>query len=304
MKRLLLVALPAGLAIVGAILLLQAWSARGDAFEARLERCRLKREFAERSALARVLPAQPIEAWRAESAALLRWYVEGLAAIRNRHPGEPARPTALAAAEAEKKLPEKDRATLLDFQRYADERYELLRGARYAPLASAVAEGLRLDLLTVQPGPSPDGAGPGLRIDFALWGAPRLLERESAGERSTTRTVLPVALRQLSLELLDERGGLFGGMAGGGEPHQKLADGERFVEDFPPSILFGTYWIDLLPRQPRTLKVDLAASIRGADGQERPAIFTLTLPIEEGWRLPPGVDFKAEVREGPQPGAR
>jgi hypothetical protein len=304
MKRLLLVALPAGLAMLGAIFLLNAWRARGDAYEARLERARLKREFAERSALARALPAQPIDEWRAESAALVRWYVEGLAAIRNRHPGEPPRPSALAAAEEERKVAEKDRATIKDFQKFADERFELLRGARYAPLASAVAEGLRLDLLAVQPGPSPDGGGPGLRVDFALWGAPRLLEREAAGEKSTTRTVVPVALRQLSIRLLDEKGGLFGGMAGGGEPHQKLADGERFVEDFPPSILFGTYWLELLPREPRSLEFELAVSIRGAGGRERPALLTAALPIEEGWRLPPGVDFKGEVREGPQPGAK
>ncbi|MBK9517138.1 MAG: hypothetical protein IPO09_07230 [Anaeromyxobacter sp.] len=303
MKRLLLVALPAGLAMLGAILLLQAWRARGDAFEARLERSRLKREFAERSALARALPTAPPEAWQAESAALVRWYVEGLSAIRNRHPGEPARPTALAAAEEEKKLAAKDRETLLDFQRYAEERFELLRGARYAPVASAVAEGLRLDLLAIQPGPSPEG-GPGLRVDFALWGAPRLLEREATGERSVARTVVPVALRQLSLRLLDEQGALFGGMAGGGEPHQKLLDGERFVEDFPPAILFGTYWLELLPRQPVTLELELTASVRGASGRERPAALIVTLPIEEGWRLPPGAEFKAEVREGPQPVAR
>lgn len=304
MKRLLLVALPAGLAMLGAILLLNAWRARGDAFDARLERARLKREFSERSALARALPAQPIDEWRAESAALVRWYVEGLAAIRNRHPGEPARPTALEAAEAEKKLAEKDRATLKDFQKYADERFELLRGARYAPLASAVAEGLRLDLLAVQPGPSPDGGGPGLRVDFALWGPPRLLEREAAGEKSTSRTVVPVALKQLSIKLLDDKGKLFGGMAGGGEPHQKLADGERFVEDFPPTILFGTYWLELLPREPSTLEFELAVSIRGAGGRERPALLSVAMPIEEGWRLPPGVDFKGEVRLAPEPAAK
>lgn len=304
MKRLLLVALPAGLAMLGAILLLNAWRARGDAFEARLERARLKREFAERSALARALPAQPIDEWRAEAASLLRWYVEGLAAVRNRHPGEPVRPTALETAEGEKKLAEKDRATLKDFQKYADERFELLRGARYAPVASAVAEGLRLDLLSISPGPSPEGGGPGLRVDFALWGAPRLLERESAGEKSTTRTVVPVALKQLSIKLLDEKGKLFGGMAGGGEPHQKLADGERFVEDFPPAILFGTYWLELLPREPSTLEFELAVSIRGAGGRERPALLGVALPIEEGWRLPPGVDFKGEVRIAPDPATK
>jgi hypothetical protein len=304
MKRLLLVALPAGLAILGAILLLDAWRARGDVAEARLERARLKREFAERSALARVLPASPPDEWRAESAALVRWYVEGTTAIRNRHPDEPARPSPLQAQEDGRKGADKDRAALAEFQRYADDRFALLRGARYAPLASAVAEGLRLDLLTVQSGPSPDGGGPGLRIDFALWGVPRLMEREGAGEKTVLRSVLAVSLRQLSLRLLDEKGKLFGGMAGGGEPRQKLADGERFVEDFPPAILFGTYWLELLPRQPQRLELELTASIRGAGGRERPAVFTIALPIEEGWRLPAGAEFKAELREGPQQPAR
>jgi hypothetical protein len=300
-----MVALPAGLAVIGAILLLGAWRSRAEAFEARLERSRLKREFAERSALARALPPTPPDEWRAESAALIRWYVEGLATVRNRHPREPARPSALEAALEEGRKPaEKDKAAIQDFQKYAEDRFALLRGARYAPIASAVAEGLRLDILAIQPGPSPEGSGPGLRVDFALWGVPRLLERDAAGEKTTARTVLPVSLRQLSVRLLDDKGALFGGMAGGGEPHQKLADGERFVEDFPPAILFGTYWLELLPRQPRTIELELGAAIRGAGGRERTALLTVALPIEDAWRLPPGAEFKAEVREGPQPTRR
>ena len=301
MKRLLLVALPAGLAVLGLVFLLQAWRGRADAFEARLERARVKREFSERSALARALPATEPEAWRAESAALLRWYVDSVTALRNRHPGEPVRPGALAAAEEDKKLAGKDRTTLQDFQKYADDRWALVKGGRYAPVASAVAGGLRLDLLANQPGPSPDGGGPGLRIDFALWGAPRVVEREATGEKALTRSVSPVTLRQLSLRLLDAKGGLFGGMSGGGEPHQKLAEPERFVEDFPPGVLFGTYWLELLPRPPASLELELAAAVRGAGGREWPAVFTVALPIDDAWRLPPGADFKAEIREGPAP---
>jgi hypothetical protein len=301
MKRLLLVAVPAGLALLAAVLLLDAWRARGDAFEARLERARLKREFAERSALARALPAQPIDAWREESAALVRGYLDAVTAVRNRHPAEPARPSALAAAEAEKKLDAKAQATLADFQKYADDRFALLRGARYAPVASALGEGLRLDLLAIQPGPSPDGGGPALRIDFALWGAPRLLEREGSGDKTTSRTVVPVSLKKLTFQFLDAKGGQYGEMSGGGEPYQKLVDPERFVEDFPPSVLFGTWWVDLLPRPPVTMKVALEASIRGAGARERPATFEIELPIDESWRLPPGAEYKAEVREGGPP---
>ena len=60
----------------------------------------------------------------------------------------------------------------------------------------------------------------------------------------------------------------------------------------------------LLPREPRTVELALTTAIRGAGGRERPAVLTLALPIEDAWRLPPGVDFKGEVRLGPAPGTK
>jgi hypothetical protein len=304
MKRLLLVALPAGLLLLAALYLLDAWRARAEGFEARLERARLRREFVERSASSRGMAALPPEPWREEASALLRQYLEGTAALRNRFPREAARLGALAAATEEKKgkLADKDRAAIAEFQQYADGRVALLKSGRYGPLASAVTEGLRLDLVAVQAGPNPDGGGPGLRIDFALWGAPRWLEREGAGERSTSRAVIGVALRQLAIRLLDEKGKLFGGMQGGGEPAIKLADPERFSDELPPTVLFGTWWLDLLPRPPASLELELTAAVRGASGHERPVAFTIALPIDDAWRLPAGVEFKAEVREGAGPG--
>jgi hypothetical protein len=303
MKRLLFVALPAGLLLLAAVFLLEAWRSRAESFDARLERARLKREFAERSALARAMPVQPPEGWRLEAPALLRQYLESTAAVRNRYPREPMRPSAVAAAGEEKKgkLADKDRAAIAEFQQYADGRVALVRSGRYAPVVSAVAEGLRLDILAVESGPNPDGGGPGLRVDFALWGVPRTLEREGTGEKTTSRSVLGVTLRQLGIRLLDAKGKLFGGMQGGGEPAIKLADPERFTDDLPPSILFGTWWLELLPRPPASMELELTTAVRGAAGQDRPAVFTVALPIDEAWRLPSGVEFKAEVREGAAP---
>lgn len=303
MKRLLFVALPAGLVLLASVFLLDAWRSRGEVFEARLERARLKREFVERSAAARSMAVQPPEAWREESAALLRWYLDAGAALRNRFPGVPPRQGAGALASEEKKgkLADKDRGALAEFQQYADGRVALIKAGRYAPVASAVAEGLRLDLIAVESGPNPDGGGTGLRIDFALWGVPRTLEREGSGEKVTSRGQLGVTLRQLGVRLLDARRQLYGGMQGGGEPAIKLADAERFTEELPPSVLFGTWWLELLPRAPVTLELELTAALRGASGRERPAVFTVALPIDEAWRLPAGVEFKAEVREGAAP---
>jgi hypothetical protein len=297
MRRLLFVALPVALALLGGSALLSAWREAGRAAEAAQERARVQREFVERAALARALPVDPPDAWREESAALLRWHAEQLAEIGNRFPGVPPatrpEPEARGAKEA---------AVFEDFRKYAGGRSELVRAGRYAPVASALAEGLRLDLLAVQPGPSPEGGGPALRVDFALWGAPRLVERDTSGNRTVTRTVVPVAFRRLAFHFLDEKGAPWGEMSGGGEPYLKLVDPERFVPDLPPGVLFGTWWVELFPRPAATVEVELELSARGASGRERPLRLAVRLPVEEGWRLPPGAAYQAEERVVAPPG--
>ena len=297
MRKVFLVAVLAGLALLATGLVLSTLRARKEADEARAERARLKREFVERAAVLRALPVDPPSEWRDEVTALARVHLEALAQMRGRLPRAPAAPSALQAAEAERKgkLSEKDRGVIQDFQKYADSRFALLRDGSYAPAAAAVAAGLRLDLVAVAPGPSPEGP-PGLRIDFALWGAPRLLERERSGDATVTRTVVPIALEKLTIRFLDAEGRLYGEMTGAGEPYQKLVDPERFQEDFPPGVLFGTWWVELLPREAARIELQLEAGVRGTAGALRPAVFTLSLPVAEDWRIPPGASYQAEVR--------
>jgi hypothetical protein len=296
MRKLLLVALPVGLAVLAGILLFTTSRSLSETSDARLARARLKRDFDERAAAVRSIPAPP--EWQAEVAALARWYFDELGAIRNRHPGEAARPSALQAAEDERKgkLKKEERDAIVEFQGYADGRLALLKEARYAPAASAIAEGLRLDLLAVEPGPSP-GGGPGLRVDFALWGAPRYLERERSGDKNVTRTVVPVVFKRIAFQFLDAAGKPYGEMSGGGEPYQKLVDPERFSEDFPPGVLFGVWWVELFPREATTVNLEVGADVRTPSGAARPASFVFKLPVPERWKLPPGAAFQAEVRE-------
>lgn len=305
MKKLLAIAVPAGLAILALTFILSTLRGRADAEASRLERARLKREFDERAAVLRALPPERPAEWQGEVVALARWYHDELQAIRNRYPGVEPAPGALAAADDEKKgkLGEKERAVIADFQKYADGRAKLLRDGAYGAVASATASGLRLDLVTVDTGAGPEGA-PGLRVDFALWGAPRYLERERTGDKTLTRTVTPVAFKRLTVQFLDEKGKPYGEMSGGGEPYQKLVDPERFVEDFPPGVLFGTWWLELLPREAATAQLSLEVDVRGASGAVRPATFALTLPVPETWKIPPGATYQAEVREAAAPAPR
>jgi hypothetical protein len=298
MKRLLAVALPVGLGVLAAVLLASAFRSRSEASEARLERARLKREFTERAQVAKVVPPDRLPEWHADVIALARWYFDELQAVRNRHPGEPPRPSALEAAEAEAKggLKKEQRDQLQDFQRYAESRLALLKDGAYASKGSAVGGGLRLDLLAVEPGKGPDG-NPGLRVDFALWGAPRYLERERSAERTVSRNVIPVSFKRLALRFDDPNGKPWGEMSGAGEPYQKLGDPERFVDDFPPGVLFGTWWVEPFPREAATVKVEVGLDVRAPSGAVRPATLELALPVPESWKLPPGAAFQAEVRE-------
>ncbi len=164
MRKLLVVALPVGLAVLAAILLFTSNRSQSDTADARLERARLKRDFTERAQAAKAIPADRLPEWQAEVAALSRWYFDELTAIRNRHPGEPPRPTGVQAAQDEKKgkVKPQERDAIADFQGYAEARLAVLREARYAPVASAFADGLRLDLVAVEPGAAP-GAGASAR---------------------------------------------------------------------------------------------------------------------------------------------
>jgi hypothetical protein len=304
--RKLLVVVPVGLAVLAAILFFSTTRSASETSEARLARARLKRDFGERAGGVRGMPPEQLPQWQAEVAALSRWYFEELSAIKNRFPGEAPRKTGVQAAEEEKKgkLKNQERDALADFQGYAEGRLVLLREAKYAPVASAVTEGLRLDLVAVEPGAPPGGGAPQLRIDFALWGAPRYLERERAGDKNVTRTSVPVAFRRLNFQFLDAQGKPWGTIEGGGEPYQKLSDPERFVDDFPSGVLFGTWWIDsLFPREAASLTLEVAVDLRGPSGATRPATFTFSrLPVPERWKLAPGATFQAEVREAPPPG--
>jgi hypothetical protein len=303
MRKLLVVAVPAGLAILAAALVLSSFRERAAAEGSRLERSRLKREYVERAAALRaVAPERPAD-WGGEVVALSRWYFEELGAVGARYPGVPAAPGAVAAAEQDRKgkVGDKDKAIIADFQKYAEGRAKLLRDGAYAPVASAVAGGLRLDLVSVESAASPEG-GPGLRVEFALWGAPRYQEREKTGEnKSVTRTLTPVSFKKLTVGFLDAAGKPYGEMSGAGEPYQKLVDPERFVEDFPPGVLFGTWWLELLPREAATAQLALELDVRGASGAVRPATFSLALPVPEGWKIPPGATHQAEVREAARP---
>jgi hypothetical protein len=300
MKPALKVFVTAVVAVAVCAWLFGAWRRVSQQADARYSRERLKREFLERSAAARQIPTEQGADWKVEVRALAHWYADELQALRGRYPETMAAPAEAARAAREK---EKDKdGTRAEWQRYAEDRFHLLTEARYEPMATSADRGMHLDLLSVDPAANPVGGGRALRVEFALWGAPRRTERDSppGGGRSTVHTVLALTFKELRVELLDPQGKAYAEMSGPGEPYQKLADPERLVEEFPPGILFGNWYLDALPRAAARMVVTLPVETRGLAGASSVANFLFDLPVSEAWRLPPGESYDAETREAPR----
>ncbi|HTP52027.1 MAG TPA: hypothetical protein VMK42_15135 [Anaeromyxobacteraceae bacterium] len=300
MKPALKVLLTAVVALALGVWVFGSWRRSSQQLEARLAREHLKREFLERSFAARELSGEQAKEWREEVRGLARWYADELAAVRSRFPAGLAAPAEAARAARER---EKDKeGARAEWQRYAEERFRLLTEGRYEPLASAADHGLHLDLLSLEPAQNPVGGGRAVKVEFALWGAPRRFERDVApgGGRATLHTVVGLAFKQLDVQILDEKGKTYAEMSGPGEPYQKLGDPERFIEEFPPGILFGTWYLDALPREAARLVLTVPVESHGQAGASAAASFRFDLPVAESWRIAPGEVYQAETREGPR----
>ena len=292
------VLLPVVLAGLLLLFLLARLTGGGEAEAYRLEREALRREMIERSTVARGLSGP---AGVEEAQGVLRWWIETNAALRNRYPRQ--------AAPAPEPRGDKDRKAKAGggaekagggaeeaFRTYAAERAEALR-AGYAPALSAAEQGLRLDLLAVRAGEHPDTHERGLRIDFALWGAPRRVEREGDGARTTRRVVVPIAFRQLAFRFVDAAGKTYGEMTGSGEPYLVLRDPERFPGELPPGIVFGSWWVEPFPREAARVEISVGVQVQGQTTATLAPAFRWEVPVSEEWRLRPGEAFRAETRE-------
>ncbi len=285
------VVLPVVIAGVLLVLVLSRVSASNDAAAYRLEREALRREMVERCSVARGVSGA---AGSEEARAVMRWWFDAMAALRNRHPR-----SAASVPDAPGRGKEKDEAEA--FRRYAVERAEALR-AGYAPTLSGVDAGLRLDILGVQPGEHPETHERALRIDFALWGVPRRLEREALGAgdaRASFRVVVPLGWRQLSFRFLDAAGKTWGEMSGLGDPYLQLRDPERFSPELPPAIVLGTWWIERFPREAARVEMSVALQVQGMTAAALAPTFRWEAEVPDAWKIGPGETFRGEKREAP-----
>ncbi|HTT70429.1 MAG TPA: hypothetical protein VMG32_04330 [Anaeromyxobacteraceae bacterium] len=283
--------------IVGVVLLIAiAQIARRSEAEAiRLARVELRREMLERATVARGAPGP---SGAEEARAALRWWFEAVDGLKMRFPRAALEGSALKVVAGKGGEGEAEA-----WRAYAMERLAALR-AGYTPLLSAVEEGLRLDVLSVSPGENPETHERGLRIDFALWGAPRRLERDASGAAAaahpTLRVVVPVAFRQLAFRFTSEAGKAYGEMTGNGEPYRLLADPERFSAELPTGVALGTWWVEPFPREAARVEMAVGLQVQGMTSAALAPSFRWELPVPDAWKLREGEVFRAETREAPQ----
>jgi hypothetical protein len=111
------------------------------------------------------------------------------------------------------------------------------------------------------------------------------------------RAALSATLRQLTFRFLDAEGRPWGEMTGPGEPLLRLSDPERFQEDFPPGILFGSWAVDAFPREAARVRVSLEVQVGGTGPASATAALAFEAPVAEAWKLPPGERFQGAPRE-------
>ena len=263
-------------------------SSEADAYRAQREA--LRREMVDRSVVARGA-AGP--AGVEEARALLRWWFDASTALRRRFPG----PSKAASATPSGREAQKEDA----WYQYAAARADALR-AGYAPVLSGSDQGLRFDILAIAQGENPDTHERGIRVDFAVWGAPRRIEREPAGgegSHETRRVVVPLSFRQLGFRFIDAAGKTYGEMTGMGEPYLVVKDPERFSSELPPGIALGTWWVEPFPREAARVEMSVGIQVQGTSGAALSPAFRWELPVADEWKLRAGETFRAEPREAP-----
>lgn len=285
--RLVKFALPllfaAGLALFGA----RAWTEHSDAAARGLAVEHARSQFAQRAAVVRAAP--DAERYRSELRQLLRMWFAEQADLGNRWPSLRGRPAPFVPP-----APRVKGGDLREFQELADATVGTWREGRLELVESAAAAGLRIDLLKVA---KAAGGPPHLTVDLAAWGAPEEIEMEESREgKQTHRASVPLTFRALSLRFFDGEGKLIAEMPGEGEPSLRLDLPERLVHDAPPGVVLARYEPGLFPREAAEIEWTVAAQVRTALGDQRPATATFRTKANAAWAVPAGEAWGGKER--------
>jgi len=295
MKSPIVMAVAAVLILGGGFFAYRMQQSTKTEYEHELGLDRIRREYLERSALAHQLsdPAR----YGDEQRALFKWYVGELTDHYNKF-AEFKNYERFMDDLLEKQR--KKRVKPAEFQQY-EARYELVKDlwdrmgtGKYEPVYTAQDKGLRFDVWDVKAVP---GDEPLVRVAFALYGAQRRWSEEKNERGRVRKLTVNADFQEVLFKGMDAADKLLGEASAKGVSFS-VDDPERFIEEFPPSIVIGYYD---LPRFPATVaKGEMTIKIGTRSvltGENFAAVFVWRPEMTEEWKMDAGLEWKnAEER--------
>ncbi|HEY3452110.1 MAG TPA: hypothetical protein VGK67_37550 [Myxococcales bacterium] len=268
-------------------------------YENKLDLERIRKEWLERQPLARQLAAP--DKYRFEQQALFKWYFNELTEHYNKFQGLKDYEKVGDDLEAKKKAKKiKDNEYNLLFERYKSTKdfWDLAMANKYDPVFTAVDNGLRFDIFKVES--VSDSKEPKLRLHYALWGAQRKWSVDSSSGGKVLKLTVNAAFHELTVLGLDEAGKEATRMTAAGDPY-KVDNPERFIEEFPPGVVFGSYDLPKIPSNVVTVEISWDIGTRSVlSGEEVSGKFVWKQPLPSEWKGGNWADAQEQVRDAPE----
>ncbi|RMG19177.1 MAG: hypothetical protein D6729_05895 [Deltaproteobacteria bacterium] len=228
------------------------------------------------------------ERYKDELRAQLKWYFGELQALNNRFPELADLDRAWKEIEENvrtgripaNKVPEYE-----EFFKYVKDVYQRMERGEFTPLITATSENLHLDFYRIER--VNEGGKQRLRMDFVLWGAPRRLIEKRQGAVTTKRVTVPLNFQRMFFQFLTEEGKVHGEMSATGPaaaPYMKIDYPERWIAEFPPQALLGTWYVDLFPEEAARVIWEISISGRTDAGNDYTANYHWEFDVPEAWK--------------------
>lgn len=244
----------------------------------------LQQQWTERLGTVRSIsdPARYKEEMRTQ----LKWYFSELQDLYNRFPDQADTDRAWKQIEEDQRagrIPADRMDSYKEFFEYAKSTFELMRKGDYVPQINGSAESMHMDIYSVKRD-SYEGA-PRLRIDFVLWGAPRRIDERPTASGTIKKIRVPIAFSRMFFQFLDADGKVYGEMSGAsGEPFIKIDYPERWIAEFPPQAVLGTWWVEMFPKEAEKVDWQIVLTGRTDAGNPINAEFKWEFGVPPAWK--------------------
>jgi hypothetical protein len=273
---------------VAIVFTMRKWEEKTTESKREASFARLKNDYLERIAWIRSIPEQ--KAYISEVGTFLRWYFKEVTEHVNEFRLNRNFDDYLVELEekgnrkvSEYDTPTKDRTTDKKAAYEATKKqFEMFKSGNYAPWWTGTSAGIRLDIL------SADAKGDQIHMPVVAWGLPR---EEKVDEKKIRRVMVSGNFKS-SWKLFDEKGKLIAEVTSDGGPNGRVDWPERYIKFFPPMVVFGSFDVDKLPQEAKTVEIYWQISARSPSGGDVMASYEWKGDVPAEWKLAAGEAWK------------